>query len=219
MFRSVFSIVCSVFLCVLAWGTEPKRVALVFDDGPTPEQAVKLLAILEEAGVRVSFAQVANTMQQHVSTTLATRARGHEIVNHSFLHRDVESLSDAELEKEIGGAQRMMTEVLGEGPRWYWPPYLKITDRVREATAAAGVTLYEPSSIVVSKDYDNSVSADEIERLATKGVTDGAVILFHEWREETVERLPSILKTLKEQGCVFMTFSELADSMLTEAEQ
>ena len=44
---------------------------------------------------------------------------------------------------------------------------------------------------------------------ATTGVTDGCVILFHEWRAETAEQLPAILAELKRQGCVFLTFSQL----------
>ena len=206
---SFFCMIASLF-ALSASEAATKRVALVFDDGPVPEMAPRLLAILQEKSVKATFAQVAKNVETHPETSLAILAAGHEIVNHSYEHRDVDTLDDEELRREIAGAQERMTEVLGVAPKLYWAPYLKLNDRVRAAVSEAGIVPLETSPIVVSMDYDTSVSADEIERRSTTGVQDGAVILFHEWREETVERLPSILDSLKEQGCEFLTFSELA---------
>jgi len=70
--------------------------------------------------------------------------------------------------------------------------------------------VYAPKHLVVSEDYNRSVGGDEIQRKATTGVVDGAVILFHEWREETLERIPAILTELRRQHCVFLTFTGLA---------
>lgn len=192
-------------------GQDTKYIALVFDDGPTPETATRLLAVLEEEGIRVSFAQVASNVVNHAELSLETQSKGHEIVNHSYDHRNVDELSDKELEHEIVGAQSKMSELLKTDPVWYWPPFLKVNDRVRSNVEKAGIQLFEPVKTVVSMDYDRSVGAEEIEERATTGVVDGSVILFHEWRSETVDRLPSILKKLRDQNCQFLTFSELAE--------
>ena len=74
----------------------------------------------------------------------------------------------------------------------------------------AGIEVYPIRKLVVSMDYDRSVDAAEIKRHATTNITDGTVILFHEWRDETLTELPGILAELRRQGCVFETFSELA---------
>jgi len=189
---------------------EPKYVALVFDDGPIPEMGPRLLAVLEAEDILVTFAQVASRMEEHPDLSLFAQSKGHEIVNHSYDHRNVDELSDRELEYEIVGSQKRMTELLEKDPAWYWPPFLKVNERVRNSVAKAGIRLFEPVKTVVSMDYDRSVGADEIEQRATTDVVDGSVILFHEWRSETVDRLPSILKKLREQNCIFVTFSELA---------
>jgi peptidoglycan/xylan/chitin deacetylase (PgdA/CDA1 family) len=39
----------------------------------------------------------------------------------------------------------------------------------------------------------------------------GTVILFHEWRRETLQQLPRILAELRREGCTFLTFSERAE--------
>ena len=101
----------------------------------------------------------------------------------------------------------------GFTPKWYWPPFLESDDRVRAMAARAGIDVYSLRQVVVSQDYDRSVSAAEIKRKATTNVKDGSVILFHEWREETLEQLPAILAELRRQDCGFLTFSELADSI------
>lgn len=190
---------------------EPKYVALVFDDGPIPEMGPRLLAVLEDENILVTFAQTASRMEEHTELSLLVQSKGHEIVNHSYDHRNVDELSDGELEYEIVGSQKKMSELLEKDPVWYWPPFLKVNERVRNSVEKAGIRLFEPVKTVVSMDYDRSVGADEIEQRATTDVVDGSVILFHEWRSETVDRLPSILKKLRDQKCKFLTFSELAE--------
>jgi peptidoglycan/xylan/chitin deacetylase (PgdA/CDA1 family) len=186
-----------------------KRVALVFDDGPVPADAGPLLAVLAQEKVRVTFSLVGDRVAEHPATARAIAAAGHEIANHSQTHAHARDLDDAALDREVAEAQRKLAEVTGTAPRWYWPPFLEVDDRVRAAVTRAGLTLYEPHHLVVSKDYDRSVPAAEIFRLATTDVRDGAVILFHEWRTETREQLSAILAELRRQGCEFLTFSEL----------
>lgn len=189
------------------------RVALVFDDGPVPADAQPLLDLLARENVRVTFSLVGQRVTEHPAMAKAIVAAGHEIANHSQTHAHARDLDDAALDREVAEAQRHLTEATGFAPKWYWPPFLEVDDRVRAAVKRAGLQLYEPTHLVVSKDYDRSVSAAEIHRLATTGVRDGAVILFHEWRAETREQLPAILTELRRQGCQFFTFSALRDRL------
>jgi peptidoglycan/xylan/chitin deacetylase (PgdA/CDA1 family) len=190
--------------------TNTIHVALVFDDGPFTNAAPKLLAVLAHEGVRVTFSLVASNVVAHPDTAQIIAAAGHEVANHSFGHQHAKNLSDAELEHEVVAAQKVIAEKSGFTPRWYWCPFLEMEKRLPAMAAKAGIEVYSLKQVVVSQDYDTKVGAEEIKRRATTGVTDGAVILFHEWREETRAQLPAILAELRRQGCVFDTFSELA---------
>jgi GH35 family endo-1,4-beta-xylanase len=161
----------------------------------------------------VTFALVGDRVNENPATARAIAAAGHEIANHSQTHAHPKDLADAALDREVAAAQRAIPAATGVTPRWYWPPYLEIDDRVRAAVGRAGLTPYTPRHLVVSKDYDRSEPAAEIFRLATTDVRDGSVILFHEWRPETREQLPAILAELRRQGCVFLTFSGLHDAL------
>jgi peptidoglycan/xylan/chitin deacetylase (PgdA/CDA1 family) len=190
-----------------------KRVALVFDDGPRPADAKPLLALLASEKLRVTFALVGDRVNENPATAKAIAAAGHEIANHSQTHAHPRDLDDATLDREVAGAQQKITAVTGLAPKWYWPPYLEVDDRVRAAASRAQLTPYTPRHLVVSMDYDTKVPAAEILRRATTDVSDGSVILFHEWRSETREQLPAILAELRRQNCVFLTFSELHASL------
>jgi len=190
-----------------------KRVALVFDDGPRPADAGPLLELLAREKVSVTFSLVGDRVNESPGMALAIAAAGHEIANHSQTHSHPKDLADAALDREVTAAQEKITATVGRAPRWYWPPFLEIDDRVRAAVARAALTPYTPRHLVVSMDYDTAVPAAEIYRRATTDVTDGTVILCHEWRAETREQLPAILAELRRQGCVFLTFSALYDSL------
>jgi len=194
-----------------------KRVALVFDDGPRPAEATPLLALLATEQVRVTFSLVGDRVADHPATARAIAAAGHEVANHSQAHAHPRELDDAALDREVAAAQALLTTTLGAAPRWYWPPFLEVDDRVRAAVHRAGITLYPTPPLVVSQGYAPTVPAAEIRRRATTDVRDGSVILFHEWRGETREQLPAILAELRRQGCTFLTFSELAAAFAGEA--
>jgi peptidoglycan/xylan/chitin deacetylase (PgdA/CDA1 family) len=186
-----------------------KRVALVFDDGPRPADAEPLLMLLAKEKVAVTFSLVGVRVKENPATAKAIAAAGHEIANHSQTHAHLRDLDDAALNLEVTAAQQAIQAAAGVAPKWYWPPFIEIDDRLRKTAIRAGLTVYEPKLIVASKDYDTTVGAEDIFRYATTGVQDGAVILFHEWRKESLAQLPAILAELRRQNCTFLTFSEL----------
>jgi len=203
--------------CVVAGDSNVIHVALVFDDGPFPDHAPKLLELFAKEKVHVSFSLIASNVETHADLAKAIVAGGDEINNHSYSHCHPKDCDDAKLDREIAGAQEIIKQSTGFMPKWYWPPFLETDDRVRAAAAKAKIVVYSLKQVVVSQDYDRSVSGAEIKRKATTNVRDGSVILFHEWRDETYEQMPAILAELRRQGCVFLTFIELA--AYTESKQ
>lgn len=208
--RSPFPFVAMALVCGLAsaFAAPTKRVALVFDDGPKPADAEPLLALLAKEKVRVTFSLVGDRVDENPAVAKAIAAGGHEIANHSQTHAHPRDLSDAALDREVGAAQEKITSAVGVAPKWYWPPFVEVDDRVRAAVAQAKLAVFTPRHLVVSMDYDRNMPATEILRRATTDVRDGSVILFHEWRRETREQLPAILAELRRQGFEFVTFSE-----------
>ena len=194
----------------------PRRVALVFDDGPEPVQGRALQAVLAQEAVRVTFAHVGQRVEQHPEVSREAVAGGHEIVNHSHTHARIAELDTEGVQEQVVRAQAAITTAIGAAPRWYWPPFLALDQRLADSLARADLPLYVPHHLVDSQDWNReATNAGEIRRRATTDVRDGSVLLFHEWREETIEQLPLILAELRRQGCVFLTFSELKRELRT----
>lgn len=218
MLRLCGTLIFSTLLLVTTMTAQTiKRVALVFDDGPRPADASPLLAILRHEGIHATFSLVGERVIEHPEMAKELVTAGEEVVNHSQTHAHPRDLDDAALDREVEADQQEIKRATGYSPRWYWPPFLEVDDRVKAAVARAGLSIYTPRHLVVSMDYDRSLPASEIYRRATTGVVDGTVILCHEWRPETRQQLPAIIAELRRQGCEFLTFSALYESLAASA--
>ena len=208
--------ILSVLLSAMSFGTERPptlRVALVFDDGPVVEQTVKMLALLKKEQVHVSFSYVGQNVDAHRELAKAAAQAGHQIQNHSYTHPHLKTLDDGAVFLEISKASDAIKCATGKPPGWFWAPFLELDDRVIAQVKKAGLTPfpYTQFHFISTDDWNvKETDAATIRRRATTDIQDKTVILFHEWRPETLAELPAILAELKKQGCVFLTLSEMA---------
>ena len=211
--RCVLSACLGVAFAVCAAGqsTTHPRVALVFDDGPLPGQAEGFLAILAREQVRATFSHVGQNVVAHPELAKAVYTAGHEINNHTYTHPHFLTLSDAAIRQEVRDTQAAILAATGQSPRWFWGAYSDWDARIASAVNSAGMTPFPSNrfNYVSSEDWRPETPADDILRNATTNIRDRTLILCHEWRTETLAKLPAIIAELKRQGCVFVTFSEL----------
>jgi peptidoglycan/xylan/chitin deacetylase (PgdA/CDA1 family) len=201
------SIVVGMLLCLTvklfsADTSTPRRVALVFDDGPVVAQTEKMLAVLAQANVHVTFSYIGKNVIDHPELARAAAQAGHEIANHSYTHPHLKTLSDDAIRQELRTASTAIEQATGRAPAWFWAPFLESDDRITTQTRAAGLSHfpYQQFHFISTDDWN----------VATTDIRDKTVILFHEWRPETLAELPAIIRELKTQHAVFLTFSEMA---------
>lgn len=214
LLRHLVLLCCATALAATA--AEPvarKRVAIVIDDGPVPQNNAAFLEILARERVRVTFSHVGKNVVANPEMTKATAAAGHEMANHSYTHSHMKKQSDAEIEKEIADTQAAIKAATGKAPVWFWAPFLEHDERVDAAVRRAGGIEHFPFTqyhFIGSLDWDATTSAEKYRELSTTGIVDGTVILMHEFPKVTLENLGWVLTELKKQGVEFVTFSELA---------
>jgi len=189
----------------------PMHIAFLIDDGPTPDQLEKFLTLFKREHVHVTFSFVANNIVARPQLAKAALAAGHEIANHSFDHKHPAGLSEKELDHEVIASLKVLETQAGIHPAWYWPPFVEITPDLEKTVAKTSMKIFRPALLVSSSDWNTSVSADQLRKNALTGVNNGTVILFHEWRQETLAQMPNIIAELKKQGAVFLTISELTN--------
>lgn len=195
-----------------------KRVALVFDDGPVPEQCLKFLELFRSEGIHATFSHEGRFVAARPDLARTVAEAGHEIINHSYTHPHLKDLDAAAIAREVTETQAAIKEATGQEPRWFWAPFLEWNDHMAAAIAPTGVKHFPLSQVrlVSSDDWNQATDATGILEKATTGIEDRTIILCHEWRAETLAQLPAILAELRRQGCTFVTFSELASTLTPE---
>ena len=208
LFTTIFLLIS---MCFIKAEPATKHIAIIFDDGPTKENALKLLEIFRRENIHVTFGYIGANVEKYPDIARSVVAAGHEIANHSYAHLHPEDLTDTSLEHEVLYSQRVIVKKAHYSPKWYWPPFIEYDPRIPSIAARVNMKVYKLKNFVSSDDYNKNFTAEQIKQKATSDITDGTVILFHEWRDETVSIISEIIAELKDEGCVFMTFSELAE--------
>lgn len=178
-------------------------VALTFDDGPTVKYTPQILAILKKYNIKATFFMVGMNAKAHPEIVKMILADGHAINSHSMTHPMLTKLNDVQLEKEVGGPQTVIYNIIGKKPVCLRYPYGASNEHVRASIRAHGM-LPVPMGWN-SFDYDRP-GVDKIVSWVLKNAHSGQVFLFHDGfdkREQTVAALPLIIEGIKKKGLGF----------------
>jgi peptidoglycan/xylan/chitin deacetylase (PgdA/CDA1 family) len=174
-------------------------VALTFDDGPHPINTPRLLAILEEFQVSVTFFVVGQMVkaQPGVLRQISASPLGHQICSHSWSHQNFKKLTDADVRKEIEDTEKQIEDVLGVcATRVLRPPYGAITPAQREIPKDMGYRLegwnVDPNDW---KTHDVQVVTSAI----LNYTHEGNVVLSHDIHASTVEAMKTVVPALKKK--------------------
>jgi peptidoglycan/xylan/chitin deacetylase (PgdA/CDA1 family) len=186
-------------------------VALTFDDGPEPEFADQVLAVLGREGVKATFFVTGQKVRENLVEARRIVAEGHELGNHSYSHTRMIGCSYSFVQEEIEQTDKSIRLAGYEGAIHFRPPgskrlivlpyYLWVTGRT---------TIFmdiEPES------YPGlAADADKIAEHVLGKTRPGSIILLHVMyasRTETIKALPRIIQGLQGEGYSFATVSQL----------
>ena len=69
-----------------------RRIALTFDDGPSPQWTPRILSILERDHIPGTFFEIGANAARHPAITRRVVRDGFELGNHTFTHPDLATL-------------------------------------------------------------------------------------------------------------------------------
>nr|WP_323449424.1 polysaccharide deacetylase family protein [Streptomyces sp. YSPA8] len=183
-----------------------KCIALTFDAGPgkdTPE----LLDTLERERVPATFFLMGrNHIVRYPKVVKRLYAEGHEVANHTWNHRRLDTLKRDEIRTELERVQVALEKLTGERPTLMRPPQGRINDDVTAVSKELGLAQILWSA--TAKDYSTNDSKLIEKRILKQASRDG-VILLHDIYDGTVPAVPGIIERLKERGYTFVTVSQL----------
>ncbi|MEV5439545.1 polysaccharide deacetylase family protein [Streptomyces sp. NPDC052682] len=170
-------------------------VALTFDDGPSGNTPA-LLNALRQNGLRATMFNEGRYAAANPAQVRAQVAAGMWVGNHSYTHPHLTQLTQAQIDAEISRTQQAVAAAGGGTPKLFRPPYGETNATVRAVAARYGLTqiIWD----VDSQDW-NGASTDAIVQAAGR-LTNGQIILMHDWAANTLAAIPRIAQGLAARG-------------------
>ncbi|NYV78051.1 polysaccharide deacetylase family protein [Streptomyces sp. UH6] len=170
-------------------------VGLTFDDGPSG-QTPALLNALKQSGLRATMFNQGSYAASNSSQVRAQVDAGMWVGNHSWDHPHMTQLSQASMDSQISRTQQAIASAGGGTPKLFRPPYGETNATLKSVEAKYGLT--EVLWDVDSQDWNNA-STDAIVQAAGR-LTNGQIILMHDWPANTLAAIPRIAQTLSSKG-------------------
>lgn len=176
---------------------EKPRVYLTFDDGPIPEATPWVLDILDKYGVKATFFMVGQNVERHPELLEEVKRRGHAVGNHTLHHMQGMKVSFATYMRDSLEGARLTGSVL------FRPPHGMLCRKQLNALKKHWkVIMYD----LVTRDYSNRLTANEVFGNVKRYARNGSIIVFHDALKSLPrlkESLPQSIEWLKCQGYEF----------------
>jgi hypothetical protein len=101
----------------------PKAIALTIDDGPSPIYTPQILQILAKYNVTASFSMVGENVTYYPGVARDVADAGHVIVNHTWDHADLATLTESQTRAEIANASDAIHTACGRVPTIFRAPH------------------------------------------------------------------------------------------------
>ncbi|BCY09987.1 polysaccharide deacetylase family protein [Actinoplanes sp. L3-i22] len=167
-------------------------VGLTYDDGPTAGNTQNLLNTLKANGLRATMFNEGQYAAANPSLVKAQVDAGMWVGNHSYTHPHLTQQSQSQIDSEISRTQSAIANAGGGTPKLFRPPYGETNATLKTVEQKYGLT--EIIWDVDSQDW-NSASTDAIVAAAGR-LTNGQIILMHDWPANTVAAIPRIAQGL-----------------------
>ena len=186
----------------LGAGPAADRVALTFDDGPSP-RTPELLAVLARHGAQATFFVLEPHARALPAELRALRGAGHQLESHGRWHRHALLLAPWQEWRQVRWHPDGTRLQRG---RLYRPPYGGHSPLTRPLTRLAGreVALWDTEG----RDWTDAPAADLAAQTLAR-VRPGSVVLLHDGPAVTPELLDLLLRGLHGRGLRAVRLDEL----------
>ena len=191
--------------------TETKVIALTYDDGPYPPYTNQLLDILDRYQVKATFFEIGRNIEKHPEILQMVVARGDELANHSYSHKDMMFKPREYLLSEIEKTDKLLRDYgVKQDSISFRPPW------GRRFVVLSYLLSQMHKKLVMwdvdSQDYEKTHTVDDIANQVINNVRSGSIVVMHDGggdRSKTVAATEIIVKSLQSKGYEFKTVSEL----------
>jgi peptidoglycan-N-acetylglucosamine deacetylase len=182
-----------------------KRIALTFDDGPSPAPR-RCLDVLSDLGVRATFFLVGRNAAPAPGLVAEYVRRGHDVGSHGWSHEDFRALNASQLTEELARTWALIP-TRPDAIKLVRPPRGALSLRILLQLGVSGYV-----TVLWSVDSDDCRTRDPqaiARRLSPERVRSGDVVLLHESQPWTIDALRDVVATLRAAQYEFATITDL----------
>ena len=194
------------------------RVALTFDDGPSPTGTDLILDVLKKYDIHATFFMIGEKARQYPELVARVRAAGHQVIaNHSWSHPNFHDIGVAEQTGEVLRNDALLEQ---EGPKLFRYPFGNSTCETNQLVHARGYQIVGWHIDSCDWAYDKTGSIDAKEAIscgvprqfqsdyvghviAAARARRGGIVLMHEIHPNTLKQLDAIVAGLRADGFGF----------------
>lgn len=187
---------------------EEKKVAITFDDAPDDYYTPRILDILKKFKVPASFSMIGLHMEENLELMKRIYKENHTLINHTYYHYDLTTLTREQLEKEIKTTEELIYHTVGVKPSIFRPPYGKLDCNVVKAISEMGYDILLWS--LNTCDWVAETVEDITDSLIDT-IRPGEVILLHSYenKQPTLEALEPMIVGLRKRGFEIVAVDQL----------
>jgi peptidoglycan/xylan/chitin deacetylase (PgdA/CDA1 family)/uncharacterized caspase-like protein len=195
-----------------------KTVALTFDDGPHPRYSEQVLALLRKYGLKAVFFELGTNLgsvapdgsvKLYPTSEVARKilADGHVIANHTYSHRVLPKLSEAERASEIDRTDVLLSRIVGQRTQLFRAPYGARNKEILDKVQADGLrsVMWTIDSLDWADPIPESIAQRVFKALAEK---QKGIILFHDIHKQSVMALSPVIEELQRQQYTFLNYQD-----------
>jgi len=185
-----------------------KKIALTFDDGPSPETTIKIARILKKHNIPATFFFTGSNTLKHKDIVEAISKAGFEIGNHSFTHSPKVHNTENRLKWELNITNQLIERITNQPVLLYRPPFLLDMENNKVLTWVTQNGYIPVGADIDPQDFLARSPQELLVNLKNK-LTNGHIVLLHDNKNITVESLEAIISYIKAEGYQFTTVSQL----------
>lgn len=187
---------------------DPTRpmVALTYDDGPQTTAGNHILDVLAQYGAKATFFVVGDRCASRASEMQRMVAEGHEVGNHTYNHKYLNTLGAAEIQAQVNRGTQAILDSSGA-----YPNLVRLPGGNRNATVLANVNFPMIMWSIDTLDWKTRNAQNTISSVLNN-VKDGDIVLMHELYDATATATETIVPELVARGYQLVTVSEMAEA-------
>lgn len=190
----------SEFFDSLVRDENTKYVAITIDDGPDGSGTKGYLNLIEKTGIRATFFVVGKQIATNGKQLKQMAELKCEIGNHSWTHDYLNTMSEDEIKDEISKVDKAVSVMVPDYTmQLVRAPYFAYSNKMYKTIEAP---IIDAAKAEVDQDEEATLNV-------LLNVKDGDIVLLHSWNTASLKALETAIPTLKEQGVVFVTVSQL----------